>query len=60
HLELNPVNKLRSLTLLEKTFAEDNEKRLINLKKLQHLAQHEPTIEIICAHDPHELRRYQT
>ena len=60
HLELNPANKLRSLSLLEKTFAEDNEKRLINLKKLQHLAQHEPTIEIICAHDPHELRRYQT
>ncbi len=33
HLELNPKNKLRSLTLLEKTFAEDNEKRLVNLKK---------------------------
>lgn len=32
HLELNPANKLRSLSLLEKTFAEDNEKRLINLK----------------------------
>ncbi|MFH3655826.1 MBL fold metallo-hydrolase, partial [Acinetobacter nosocomialis] len=54
------ANTLRSLSLIEKTFAEDNEKRLINLKKLQHLAQHEPTIEIICAHDPHELRRYQT
>ena len=60
HLELNPKNKLRSLGLVEKTFAEDNEKRLFNLKRLQHLAQHEPTIEIICAHDPDELKRYQT
>ncbi|MBN6494180.1 MBL fold metallo-hydrolase [Acinetobacter pittii] len=60
HLELNPKNKLRSLNLLEKTFAEDNEKRIFNLKRLQHLAQHESTIEIICAHDPDELKRYQT
>ena len=44
---------------MEKTFAEDNEKRLFNLKRLQHLAQHEPKIEIICAHDPDELKRYQ-
>ncbi|MDR2248307.1 MBL fold metallo-hydrolase [Acinetobacter sp.] len=60
HLELNSTNKLRSLKLIEKTFAEDNNKRLINLKKLQYLAQHEPNIEIICAHDPYDLRRYQT
>ena len=59
HLELDPKNKLRALDLTERLLAEDNQQRLHNLKRLQYLAQHEPSIELICAHDPVEFNRYQ-
>ena len=59
HLELNPKNSLRALDLTERLLAEDNQQRLRNLKQLQYLAQHEPSIELICAHDPVEFNRYQ-
>ena len=59
HLELNPKNSLRALDLTERLLAEDNQQRLHNLKQLQYLAQHEPSIELICAHDPVEFNRYQ-
>ena len=59
HLELNPKNRLRALDFTERLLAEDNQQRLHNLKHLQYLAQHEPSIELICAHDPVEFNRYQ-
>ncbi|ENX53144.1 MULTISPECIES: MBL fold metallo-hydrolase [Acinetobacter] len=59
HLELNPKNKLRALDFTERLLAENNQLRLQNLKQLQYLAQHEPSIELICAHDPVEFNRYQ-
>jgi len=43
---------------LERVFAYDNAQRIQNLKKIQHLAQCETSVEIICAHDPVELARY--
>lgn len=60
HLELNPENKLRALDLTERLLAEDNQQRLHNLKRLQYLAQHEASIELICAHDPVEFKRYRS
>lgn len=59
HLELDGKHSLRALSKLEQTFAEDNRQRLKNLNKIQHLAQTESSIEIICAHDPIELARYK-
>ena len=59
HLELNPKNRLRALDFTERLLAEDNQQRLHNLKHLQYLAQHEPSIELICSHDPVEFIRYQ-
>lgn len=59
HLQLNPKNKLRTLDTLERIFAENNAMRLDNLHKIQSLAQITTNIEIICAHDPIELARYQ-
>ena len=58
HLELDPKNKLPSLALTERLFAFNNLKRIQTLKSLQTLAKNEPQIEIICAHDPIELKRY--
>ncbi len=60
HLQLNPTNRLRTLDKLERFFAEDNQRRIDNLHKIQQLAQNEKNIEIICAHDPIELARYLT
>lgn len=60
HLQLNPTNRLRTLDKLELFFAEDNQRRIDNLQKIQQLAQNEKNIEIICAHDPIELARYLT
>lgn len=59
HRELNPENKLRPLDLLEWTLAENNQQRVENLNRLQYLAQYEPSIELVCAHDPEEFQRYQ-
>lgn len=59
HLELDPKNKLRALGITERLFAENNQQRIHNLKQLQYLAQHESSIELICAHDPVEFNRYQ-
>lgn len=59
HLELEPKNKLRALGIIERLFAENNQQRIHNLKQLQYLAQHESSIELICAHDPVEFNRYQ-
>ena len=58
HLQLNPNNKLRALDKIEYLLAENNTLRLKSLSQLQQLAQNEPKIEIICAHDPVELERY--
>jgi glyoxylase-like metal-dependent hydrolase (beta-lactamase superfamily II) len=60
HLQLDPKNRLPTLDKLERFFAEDNYMRVDNLHKIQQLAQNEKNIEIICAHDPVELERYQT
>lgn len=60
HLQLDPKNRLPTLDKLECFFAEDNHMRVENLHKIQQLAQNEKNIEIICAHDPVELERYQT
>ncbi|MDR6543416.1 MBL fold metallo-hydrolase [Acinetobacter bereziniae] len=58
HLELDPNHKLPLLDKLERLFAENNTARLKTLSEIQRLAQNEPRIEIICAHDPVELDRY--
>ena len=60
HLELDPKNRLPMLDKLERFFAEDNQMRIENLHKIQQLAQSQSNIDIICAHDPVELERYQT
>lgn len=60
HLELNPNNKLHALDLMERILAENNQQRVSNLKRLQHIAQYEPQIELISAHDPFEFARYQS
>ncbi|RKG34353.1 MBL fold metallo-hydrolase [Acinetobacter guerrae] len=59
HLELDPKQKLKGLHLFESMLAYDNKMRLNNLKQLQHLAQHQPQIELICAHDIQEFLRYR-
>lgn len=59
HQQLDPSFHSVSLNQLERTFATDNQLRLSNLSKIQQLAQAQPEIEIICAHDPIELARYQ-
>ena len=43
----------------ERVLAYDNKNRLHNLARLQHMAQHEPEIELICAHDVVEFERYR-
>lgn len=58
HLELDGQHNLHTLNQLERVFAYDNAQRIQNLKKIQHLAQCETSVEIICAHDPVELARY--
>lgn len=56
--QLNPNFHSRALNQLERLFATDNTQRLHTLHKIQQLAQH-PDIDLICAHDPFELARYQ-
>lgn len=60
HLELDPKHHLPSLTLTERLLAFDNLQRIQTLTNIQQLAYTEPKIEIICAHDPLELQRYQS
>lgn len=60
HQQLNPKTKLPALELTERLFAHDNLQRIESLKQIQLLAQNQPQIEIICAHDPIEFRRYQS
>ncbi|OTG63158.1 MBL fold metallo-hydrolase [Acinetobacter silvestris] len=60
HLELDPKHKLPSLEITERLFAFDNLQRIQTLHHIQQLAQTEPQIDIICAHDPIELKRYQS
>lgn len=60
HLQLDPKNKLPALEITEYLFATNNIQRIESLKKIQTLAQIQPKIEIICAHDPLELRRYRS
>lgn len=59
HLELDSKIKLTGLEITERLFAYDNLQRIQTLKSIQTLAQTETQIEIICAHDPIELQRYQ-
>lgn len=59
HQQLDPSFHSVSLNQLERAFATDNQLRISNLSKIQQLAQDQPEIEIICAHDPIELARYQ-
>ncbi|MBJ9984310.1 MBL fold metallo-hydrolase [Acinetobacter sp. S40] len=59
HLELDPKQKLKGLHVFESMLAHDNKMRLNNLKQLQYLAQQEPKIELICAHDIQEFLRYR-
>ena len=59
HRQLDPHFASASLNQVEHLLATDNTLRLKNLANIQHLAQAEPQIEIICAHDPVELARYQ-
>ena len=58
HQQLNPNTKLPALALTERVFAHDNLKRIESLKQIQLLAKQQPEIEIFCAHDPIEFRRY--
>ena len=58
HRQLDPKNKLPALDMTERLFATDNIQRITTLRKIQSLAQSQPEIEIICAHDPLELKRY--
>lgn len=60
HQQLNPQNKLPALNLTERLFAHNNAARIRSLKQIQQLALEQPQIEIMCAHDPVELKRYQT
>lgn len=59
HQQLKPDYKQKGLALFERVLAYDNKNRLHNLARLQHMAQHEPEIELICAHDVVEFERYQ-
>ena len=59
HLELDPKHHLPSLALTERLLAFDNLQRIQTLTNIQQLAYTEQKIEIICAHDPIELQRYQ-
>ncbi|PWB14253.1 MBL fold metallo-hydrolase [Acinetobacter sp. AM] len=59
HLQLDGQHKLRTLNQLEQFFAEDNQARVENLTRLQTLSQTHPEVQLICAHDPVELARYQ-
>ena len=58
HRQLQPDYHLPALSLTEKLFAYDNVQRIQTLKSIQTLAQSETQIEIMCAHDPVELKRY--
>ena len=58
HRQLNPSIKLPALEVTEKLFAFDNLQRIQSLKSIQNLASTHPEVEIICAHDPVELYRY--
>ncbi|NNP72981.1 MBL fold metallo-hydrolase [Acinetobacter defluvii] len=60
HLELDPKYKSLGLNLTERLFAFNNQQRLHSLKAIQTLAQNQPHIDIICAHDPFELQRYSS
>lgn len=59
HKELNPKHKLTMLEITERLFAHNNLQRIQSLKQIQLLATHQPELEIVCAHDPVELKRYQ-
>lgn len=59
HLELNPKYRVWGLNWAEQLLAFDNQQRLQSLQALQTLAQTQPQIEIICAHDPLDLKKYQ-
>lgn len=59
HRQLNPKVKLHALELTERLFATDNLQRIQSLKQIQNLSMTQPNIEIICAHDPEDLRKYQ-
>ncbi|WP_130803301.1 MBL fold metallo-hydrolase [Acinetobacter ihumii] len=58
-LELDASKQLKGLHLFESILAYDNKMRLHNLKQLQSLAQQQPQIELICAHDLQEFIRYR-
>ena len=58
HLQLDPLQKLPALEITERLFATDNLKRIQTLKSLQDLAQEQPQIQIMSAHDPIEFKRY--
>ena len=58
HQQLDPKNKLRTLNMTERLFAHNNLQRIESLKKIQTLATEHSEIDIMCAHDPVELRRY--
>ena len=58
-LALNPNKKLYILNRTEQFLADNNILRLESLKKLQNLSKMHSEIEIICAHDPIELKHYQ-
>lgn len=60
HRQLKPQNKLVALEMTERLFAANNLQRIQTLKDIQTLRHEQPMIEIICAHDPIELRRYQS
>lgn len=59
HLQLNPKNKLAALEITERLFASNNLQRIQTLRDIQKLTHQQPMIDILCAHDPVELRRYQ-
>lgn len=58
HRQLDPKQKLPSLEITEHLFATNNLQRIKTLKSIQDLARTQPHIQIMCAHDPFEFKRY--
>ena len=43
---------------IERLFAEDNQQRVKTLAQIRELAHTHTNIDLICSHDPHDLRKF--
>lgn len=59
HRQLDPSYKSPGLELTERLFAHNNLQRIQSLQQIQQLALNQPKINIMCSHDPVELKREQ-